>query len=424
MENVRQAYREGYQRPCIVLPCGGGKSVIVAEMAKLATQIGNRVLFLVHRRELCEQIENTFRSWGVNMDLCKISMIQTIARHLDAEPEPALIITDENHHCLASSYRKVYEHWPSVPCVGVTATPVRLNGGGLGDVNDALVEGVSASWLIEHNYLAPYRYFAPSTVDCSLLRARRGEYAAEDAAQLLMRPKVYGDVIRHYLTVAGGLKAICYCSTIEHSKAVTAQFRAAKIDAAHIDGDTPATERAQIVEDFRQGRVQVLCNVDLISEGFDVPDCGCAILLRPTKSLTLFIQQSMRCMRYAPGKTAVILDHVGNVLRHGLPDDARRWTLEPKPARKKDPDEVQIKQCPMCFFTHRPAPACPACGHVYEKTYREIRAEKEAKLMELVSGYTQPEQCRSVTELMLYAKRKGYKPGWVYFQQKQRGWIG
>lgn len=423
LDETRRAYLTGSQRPCIVLPCGGGKSVILAEMARAATAKGNRVLFLVHRQELCAQIEATFRSWGADMNLCHIAMVQTVTRHLEAEPDPALIITDENHHCLAASYRRIYERWPNVPCVGVTATPVRLNGGGLGDVNDRLVVGVSAKWLIENHFLAPYRYYAPSVADLSGLRSRRGEFAAEDAASMLMSSRIYGDVVRHYKELAHDRKAICYCSTIPHSEETAQAFTAAGIPAAHIDGTTPHAERERIVQGFRDGSIRVLCNVDLISEGFDVPDCGCAILLRPTKSLTLYIQQSMRCMRYQPEKTAIIIDHVGNYARFGLPDDDREWSLDPKPIKARDPDDIPIRQCPMCFYTHRTAPECPGCGYKYPRTQRELQQLKEAQLKEIVSGYRQPEQCRTVSELIAYAKHHNYKPGWVYFQQKQRGWL-
>ncbi len=144
IEKVKQAYREGFRRPCIVLPCGGGKSVITVEIARRATEKGNRVLFIVHRRELVDQIRLTFYNWGVNLSLCRIEMVQTACRRLKKIPEPRLIITDENHHCLAGSYRKIYDAFPEAQSLGVTATPIRLNGGGLGDVNDTLFEGVSA----------------------------------------------------------------------------------------------------------------------------------------------------------------------------------------------------------------------------------------------------------------------------------------
>ncbi len=171
--------------------------------------------------------------------------------------------------------------------------------------------------------------------------------------------------------------------------------------------------------------IQILCNVDLISEGFDVPDCSCAILLRPTQSLTLFIQQAMRPMRYQPEKTAIIIDHVGNYTRFGMPDDDREWTLETKHRKKKMvQDGEKIRQCPECFFTFPFAGACPKCGFVFPTGRREIEEDRAAEL-QLVQGFTvnysTPEDCTSYAELLQYAKTQGYKPGWAFYQAKKRG---
>lgn len=419
---VRAAWREGFRRPCIVLPCGGGKSVICADMAKRTADNGKNVLFLVHRRELCGQIEAAFRDYGVDMDRCFVGMVQTVSRNPKRVPAPSLIITDENHHCLASGYRKIYEAFPDARCVGVTATPVRLNGGGLGEINDKLIVGVSAKWLIANNRLSPYDYYAPPVADLSGLRSRNGDYDADEIARALDKPKIYGDVIRYYRKLADGKKAICCCATIEHSRAMCKAFCDAGIPAYHIDGETPKNKRERAIRAFREGTIKILCNVDLISEGFDVPDCGASILLRPTKSLTLYIQQSMRCMRYLPGKRAVILDHVGNVHRHGLPDADREWSLDPKPAPKSK-NTVSVRQCSRCFYTHKPVPSCPNCGFVYEKTERELREEQKAELTRIVGTYASENECGSVSELYAFAKKRGYKPGWVYYISKQRGWL-
>lgn len=424
---MAKAWRQGYKRPCIVIPCGGGKSIITAEMGKRTTDSGKRVLFIVHRRELCEQIEETFRGWGVNMELCTVGMVQTICRRIDRMDAPKLIITDENHHCLASSYRKIYEAFPEAYGVGVTATPVRLNGGGLGDVNDKLIIGPSIRELIAQNCLADFDYYAPQVADLSeLKRKSTGDFDQNQAAELLMQKAIYGDILRHYRKLAEGVKAICYCSTIAHSEEMAQRFRDAGIPAAHIDGNTPKDKRAEIIRDFRENRLQILCNVDLISEGFDVPDCGCSILLRPTKSLTLYIQQSMRSMRYQPGKRAIIIDHVGNVHRHGLPDLDREWSLEPRPQRTQK-NEVHVRQCPACYFTHHSTPVCPNCGHIYEKTREEILEEKKeqelVKLERRMQHINSPEECQSVKELFALAKKKGYKSGWAYHQAKARGFL-
>lgn len=422
IKQVQLSWRSGKRKPCIVLPCGGGKSVICADMAKRTTDNGRNVLFLVHRQELCEQIENTFKAYGVDMGLCTVGMVQTITRHIERVDKPSLIITDENHHCLASSYKRIYEAFPESYFVGVTATPVRLNGGGLGEINDCLVVGPSVKWLIEHEKLSPYDYYAPAVADLSGIRSRNGDYAAEDIEAALNKPHIYGDVIKYYKQLKGG-KAVCYCATIKHSQDMAEAFRQQGISAYHIDGKTPKNERQNIIQGFRNGKIQVLCNVDLISEGFDVPDCNTSILLRPTKSLTLYIQQSMRCMRYQPNKKALIIDHVGNVHRHGLPDAEREWSLEPKPPKTSKKNTVSVRQCTECFFTHEPAPVCPNCGHVYELTQREIKEKQEAELKKIVEGYTLPSECRNIKELHAYAKARNYKAGWAYYQAKQYGFL-
>lgn len=428
LDDVRQAYREGARRPCIVLPCGGGKSCITAEAAKGATDKGNRVLFLVHRRELVDQIRRTFYDWGVDLSLCRVEMVQTACRRLSRMPDPRLIITDENHHCLAASYRKIYDAFPRAQCLGVTATPVRLNGGGLGDVNDRLVIGVSAKWLIANHFLAPYDYYAPAVADLSGLHTRRGEFVTSEVVDSLGKATIYGDVIGHYKRLADGLKAVCYCASVAHSEAMAARFCAAGIPAAHIDGKTDKRTRERLIESFRVGRLRILCNVDLISEGFDVPDCSCAILLRPTQSLTLYIQQSMRCMRYQPDKRAVIIDHVGNYTRFGMPDDDREWSLEPKREKKKMiADGDRIRQCPECYCTFLHAPQCPKCGFVFPAAARgEMDEVQEAQLTK-VAGFTvdtsTPDDCTSYAELLRYAQTHGYKRGWAWYQAKMRGML-
>lgn len=432
LEKARAEYRNGAKSPCIVLPCGGGKSVIVAEMAKSATAKGNRVLFLVHRRELVEQIKHTFEWWGVDMNLCDVMMVQTASRHIAQIIPPKLVITDENHHSKASTYRKIYDAFPDAKRIGVTATPIRLDGSGLSDVNDALVVGVSAKWLIEHKFLAPYDYYAPAIADLSGIKINHGEFETDSMERILMKSAIYGDVISHYKKLADSKQAICYCVSIAHSKAMAEAFCNAGIKAVHIDGTTPKNERDSIISAFRDGRIIILCNVDLISEGFDVPDCECAILLRPTKSLTLYIQQSMRCMRYKDNKRAVIIDHVGNYARFGLPDADREWSLQgrPKSEKSRTENEVKILQCPECFYTFVPPEndekVCPCCGYEFQKKSRNIEQKTETELKKITSfslDFSTPDDCKNMHDLQVYAKKRGYKSGWIYYQARERGWL-
>lgn len=436
VNRLSQSWRSGHKAPCIVLPCGGGKSVIVAEIAKRTTENGGNVLFLVHRKELCDQIRNTFRWWGVEMDLCNVMMVQTASRRVQKLTYPTLIITDENHHSKAATYRKIYDAFPEAYRVGVTATPIRLDGSGLGDVNDDLIVGVTAKWLIQNNCLAPYDYYAPKILDTADLHTKRGEYDMAEAEQMMMSNKyIFGDVIAHYQTYAKGKKAVCYCVSIRYSQMMAKMFCDAGIPAQHLDAKTPKQERDAIIADFRSGKIKILCNVDLISEGFDVPDCGCAILLRPTQSLTLYIQQSMRCMRYQPDKRAVILDHVGNVKRFGMPDADREWSLD---GRKKDDKGFQIETCTYCYYSFpkydkngKVVKKCPNCGEPLraaeerpqaEPTEQEVHTEiKLKKVTDVPVIPAMPSQCKTFADLATYGKAKGYKPGWAYYMAKRMG---
>ncbi|ALX50709.1 helicase [Lentibacillus amyloliquefaciens] len=416
----------------MVAPCGAGKSVIISEIARMTTLKGNRVLFLVHRRELIEQIEETFRFNNVDLSNVQFGMVQTVVHRLDKMRKPDLIITDENHHGLAKSYRKIYEHFSDVPRLGFTATPIRLNGSGLGDVNDVLIEEVDAKWLIENQYLSPYKYYAPKLIDTQKLKLNSlREFSSTSVNDAMDDKTIYGDVIKHYRQLADSEQAIAYCHNVEASKQVSDEFNQSGIPAAHIDGKTPKDERNNVIQKFREGQIKIICNVDLIGEGFDVPDCSTVIMLRPTQSLSLFIQQSMRGMRYRPGKTSTIIDHVDNVRRHGLPDDKREWSLEGKKTESGE-KEIPIKECENCFAVYPPNHKwCPECGHQPEvKEQKDYEVDETAELQEVTESdfsftidHREPKDCKNMKELSELAKNRGYKPGWAYHQGKLLGYL-
>jgi superfamily II DNA or RNA helicase len=400
--------------------------VIAAEMAKLTGQRGKRTLFIVHRKELVDQTVRAFWDWGVDMSLCDVGMVQTLKNKTFAY-SPDLIITDENHHAPANSYKTIYEKYPDAKKVGITATPARLDGSGLIETNDILIENVDVKYLIENNFLAPFDYYAPNIADLTGLRSRNGDYIPSEIEKRLDKSAIDGDVIKYYSDLGRDMQAICYCASINHSENMAEKFNAAGIISAHIDGKTPKYERSKLIKQFRGGEVRILCNVDLISEGFDVPDCGCAILLRPTKSLTLYIQQSMRCMRYKEGKKAVIIDHVGNYARFGLPDMKREWSLEKKDKRKREDEILKVRQCPKCNCVHDSSDeSCPNCEFGYgirgERKLDEVAGELE-KITNFKLDYRTADDCQNMQELYEFAKQRGYKPGWAYYKGKARGFI-
>lgn len=429
VNELSRAWRQGYKSPCIVLPCGGGKSCIVAEVAKRTTGNGGQVLFLVHRQELCDQIERTFKWWGVNMDLCQIGMVQTITRHLQATRPPKLIITDENHHARAAGYERIYKAFPKAYKIGLTATPVRLDGKGLRGVNDILVIGPEVHELIEMGALSKFVYYAPKTIDVTGLKKIAGDFDTEQVERRFTS-EAYGNTIAYYKKLADGKKAICYLPSVKISKTCAFRLQMEGIPAEHIDGGTPKAERERIINDFRKGKIRILCNVDLISEGFDVPDCECVLLLRPTASLTLHIQQSMRCMRYRPGKTAIILDFVDNVSKHGTPNDIREWSLD---GGVKQEITHMNTTCPYCLAVFQRKPGmkfCPICKTLLPERTPQPKIEEVAELEEIDTTpkirpfkalLKTPDDCRSYGELSQMGKDRNYKPGWAYYQAKKRG---
>ena len=411
--------------------------MLFAWLADTMQRKGRTVWFLVHRKELLEQTVATFDHFGIERRFIYIGMVGTFANHLNNYPPPYAIIFDECHFSAAKTWQKIVDAFPSAYIIGLTATPCRLDGKPLNSIYDILIDGPQAAELIQAGYLSSYRYYAPSVADLSALRRKGSDFDSEQASDILMGKLVFGDVIDHYNALAAGRKAICYCSSVRHSKAMAAEFCAAGIPAAHFDGDTPKAERTRIVADFRTGNIQILCNVDLISVGFDCPDCECCILLRPTMSTALYIQQSCRALRPAPGKTAIILDHVGNVLRHGLPDEVRKWTLDEGIQKRReysDTGRLFIRTCLRCYSAYDGSlRECPYCHEPAQLSVQEIKNLKAIQLQEFKARQEEkaanaainakgPDDCKTMAELQAYAKQRGYKPQWCYFIAKSRGW--
>lgn len=417
IDDIRTSIRRGNKSIVAVLGCGGGKSIIQGMITRYSNDKGNRVLFLVHQHELCSQIKDTFSLCGVDFGLCDICMVQTVSRHIDRIMPPDLIITDEAHHSTANTYMRIYNAFPDTVRLGFTATPIRLNKGGLGNVYSDLITSVSTKWLIDNHYLAPYRYYSVRLADTSGLHVRAGEYRQNEVNQLMQSKEIYGETVRQWERLASGRKTIVYCSGVEASEQTARQFREAGYSAQSLDGTADKAYRGEIMGQFRRGDITILCNCELFGEGLDVPDCGCVVLLRPTQSLTLYIQQSMRSMRYMPGKEAVIIDHVGNCYIHGLPDDDRTWSLEPK---EKQESKVKIRECRQCFTVYPPTEKkCPVCGaeaeHEIRRDGREVIDVDLAEVRrkdDLRNTRLRDAKLKTWEEIVEFRKIKGYKFAW------------
>jgi len=417
----------------------------MADIARRATAKGNRVLFIVHRREILEQAENTFKQDDVNMRLCQMGMVQTITRHIDELQPPAIIMIDEAHHALSNSYQRIINSFPDALKLLFTATPWRMDGKGLNTIADDMVLGKPIPELIKQGFLAPVDYYAPEEIDSSQLKTKRNGEFDEASIEQAVKPKIYGNAVKHYLNLAAGKQAIAYAYNVASAERLAEAFKQAGITAAAVSGKTDKTTRKRIVADYRAGKIQVVTNAELFTEGLDLPNVDCVIMLRPTQSLSLYLQFAMRSMNPRDGKRAIIIDHVNNVERFGLPTIDRDWILSGRDKHSKSSNGAPIKSvsvCPECFATfYRSGDNCPFCGAELgeEKIIetdesvklKKIEANKRLALAKKIAENNaesavagkSPGELKTYAELQAYAKLHSFKPGWVYFQAKMKGLI-
>lgn len=447
--DIRGAIAGGSRAPVFVLPTGGGKSVILRAIAEGAAAKGRRIVALAHRAELVSQLaDRHFAHLAPGLIQAgkpetpgapvQVASVQTLARRLDRVQEPNILLVDEAHHAPAGQWSAIRQAWPGAICIGVTATPCRLDGRGLGESFDALVSGPTAAELTAAGHLVPADVYAPSVPDLAGVRMRGGDYSREDLERALEKSNVVGDAVRSYRQLAPGQgTAIAFCASVAHARATAAAFNQAGIPAGVVVGSGRRDERDETLARFAAGEIRVLCSVDVVSEGFDLPEGSvpieAAILLRPTKSLGLYLQQVGRALR--PGKRrAIILDHAGNALRHGLPSEARAWSLDGGAPRKTDGEtatdgtDLSVRQCLECYAIHEAAPVCPICGAEHPREERvpkaragELRKIEEAEARKLAEVRRSEESGEKTLEDWLkIARERGYKPGWAYQRHKLR----
>lgn len=421
LNDLRAAISKGSIKPLAVLPPGAGKTVIFAYIAHQHVLKGGYVHFYVHRRELLDQTLETFSAMNIPTDNIYVGTVQRRTPH---DTAPTMIIFDEAHHATAKQWSNIVERWPEAWIVGLTATPVRLDGAPLNDIFDTIVEGVDAEWLIANGWLSDYDYYAPSIASINpkdILINRGADYDGAAIGDIMLKNKIYGDVMKY---IDPQRKNIIYAPSVALSQDLADNIP----NSAHLDASTPAKERRRVVKAFKSGKIRVLTNVDLFGEGFDVPDADVAILLRPTKSTALFIQQAMRVLRPMDGKRATIYDLVGNVFTHGLPTMYKDWQLEGRVKRTyHQADEVEVRMCKNCLRVYKGiAPECPYCKNDNGQTRAEIKAEEEAELERIKREAKRRRnreewQAQTLEELIALGKKRGYKNPRYWADKKMKG---
>ncbi len=453
IEKVRQAIRAGYRRILIVAPTGSGKTVIAAEIVKLAAEKLRRSMFLAHRRELIYQCAGKLEKFGVDHGIlmageypygaadCQVASIQTIAARCittDRLPFPNsdVVIVDEAHRSLAPTYLTLINHYGEQVVIGLTATPIRGDGKGLGHVYDYMVQCPTIQELIDLGHLVEPHTFAPTIPDLTGVKVRGGDYDPADLDRAMDRRSLVGDIIEHWHRLAADRPTIVFASSVKHSINLRDEFVKMGTKAAHVDGDTPLEERKQIITGLQVGDIQVVCNYAVLTEGFDEPSLSACVLARPTKNLGLYLQMAGRTLRPADNKEdSRIIDHSGNVYEHGFVQDDHNWVLEEGKAlhstnadRQKDLDEKNPITCVMCATVYTGQLPCPHCGHVPVKKGKRVES-RSGDLMELrmekrrtakKRTFTMEEKREWYRGLRGYAIDKGKSDGWVAHTYKAK----
>lgn len=454
---VRYAYMDGKRRIIIQLPTGGGKSILFSKFISGANDKQKGVLFLVHRRELIKQasdhLSNEDVSHGIimanvlpdKMQRTQLASVQTLwsrcfKRGLIPVPNAELVVIDECHHATSKTFEEILKYYNHALVIGVTATPTRQDGKPLGDYFEYMVladdHDCGVRSLMDQGYLCEARYMVPSVPDLEGVMVRRGDYVENQLSEVMDKAKLVGNIIEHYKKYAGNRKAIVFAVNVAHSEHIVNEFNRAGIRAAHIDGKTKLIKREKIIEQYTNGEFQVLSNCEVFTEGFDMPDVDAVILARPTKSLRMYLQMVGRGLRTKPGGgDCMILDHSGNVLRHGPVDQEHEWSLdeEVKPRVEKKTEKKTEKGkkekeyiCGTCGAVFSGTSLCPLCGSELPRTAIDVDTARgelvgiEPKKKEKAEKWTMAQKREWWSMFLEYARRKGYQRGWASHKYKEK----
>lgn len=446
LDGLREAFRARYRAVLLSSATGSGKTHIIVAAAQGAIAKGNSVLVIAHRIELIRQAAAKLGRAGIahgiiapgypqTLDTVQVGSVQTLARRLAKLPPFALLVIDEAHHAVASQYEALIAAQPQAKIIGMTATPARLDGRGLGRESgglfDCLVSGPQTAELVRGGYLTPSRVFAPAGggPDLSGVRTLAGDYDQRQLADLMDKATITGDAVSEYTQHCPGAPAIVFCVSVKHAGEVAEAFCAAGWRAVAVHGGSSPAERDGALGGLASGAVQVVCSCSLIDEGLDVPRVGCVIDLAPTKSLSRFLQRVGRGLRPYPGKAFLtVLDHAGNTQVHGFAETPREWSLEGRKRRQAAPP---VRQCPDCFAVFPPQHHCPVCGYEFIAAAKARQVEAhDGELVELHPEDVQPHKrqelnamlrdCSTLADIQALARKLGYKSGWAWMQYKAR----
>ena len=438
---------QGKRKVLVVLPTGGGKTFTMADIAQRAVEKGGKVLCLMHRRQLVDQMLDRFREYGLeagvimsgsDYDLSKpvqIATIQTYARRIGIDStgqrpffvDASVVMVDEAHRSLSKTFQKVLDLYHSQVVIGVTATPCLSSGVGMGQYYESLIAPTGIKDLIDNGHLVPPRYYAPTKPDLENVKTARGDYENKGLSDVMNTPTLVGDVYENWARIAGGLQTIVFAVNVKHSKALCREFERNGVSAAHLDAYSNDDAREAILNDLFEKRIQVVFNVGLYTEGFDYPGAECIVLARPTKSRGLYLQMAGRGLRTYPGKTeCIIIDHGGNVDRLGFIDDPVIWTLDGKklawgssPRQKAEKTPLTCEMCSTVFT----GPRCPTCGYElkdYGKRIQAMRAELEEIRKPKDRRATKGDKMRWWSMLEHYRRLKGFAPGWTAHKYREK----
>lgn len=448
-------------------------TVLAGAIMQGAVAKGSRCLFLAHRRELIEQPSRLLDSLGIDHGVIKaghprvvpdapvqVASIMTLRNR--QKPPADIVVIDEAHRARAKTYEEILDHYPTAVVLGLTATPWRLDARGLGKRFAEIVVVSTPRELCDQGFLVEPAHYAPTVPDMAGAKTRGGDYTDADALASIEKSVLVGDAVAHWKKLANGRRTVVFCCTVEHSKRMAEAYRAGGVAAEHLDGTMQDDERDAILGRLATGETMVLCNVDIVTEGYDLPVLSCCQILRPTKSITKYLQFVGRIMRTVDGKDdAVILDHAALWREHGFVCDARDYSIEATdhtPKKKAEPDPhvcesclcvyaPRLRKCPMCgeerpvqarevseedgeLGEMRPGPPCPKCsGSTLVIGERDIEIRVSCRqcrvrawiVDESKRGKATPEQRQGFYRTMLArAKEKGYRSGWADHMYRQR----